>query len=232
MAHIVPRGTQQFLTRFGGRNPYGLPQWRIIVAADVMVKEAGVYRDWADGMTNAEKGGINFTPYEAGLGMQRYDNKPIRVVTEMRETQKYPGSEGWILEKWFPASSYGSRDDWHTFKAIDGITPMLGPYPERGDYEFIFGPWPKVPSTDVLQGYVSRYVAGISAKTGTPESRAREYVQRYEYQQQQAEEKRKAEYMTMFRDELTPMHSSSLGASRWRNELAVNAGIQGHIGIL
>lgn len=232
MKHIVPRGTQQFITRYGGKNPYGLSQWRLIVAADVMVKESGVYRDWSDGLATAEKGGLSFTPYSEGLGMQRYENKPIRVVTEMREVPKYPESEGWILEKWFPATAYGSREDWHSYKAADGFTPMLGPYPERGDYEFIFGPWPKVPSTDVLQGHISKYSAGINARRGTPESRAREYLQRYQYQQNAAEERRKAEYMKMFRDELTPMHSSSLAASRWRNEVAGRAGITEHIGIL
>ena len=29
----------------------------------------------------------------------RHDNKPIRVVTEMREVLKYPQSEGFVLER-------------------------------------------------------------------------------------------------------------------------------------
>ena len=60
MNHIVPRATQDFLTRFGGRNPFGKPQWRLLVGSDRLVKESGVYRDWAPGLTTAEKGGLNF----------------------------------------------------------------------------------------------------------------------------------------------------------------------------
>ena len=120
------------------------------------MKEAGVYRDWAEGLTTAEKGGLHFEPTRiCPAELERYENKPIRVVTEMREVRKYPHADGWILEKWFPASAYGTQEEWYSYKAIDGFTPMLGPYPERGDYEMIYGPWTKIPSTDVLQKLIS-----------------------------------------------------------------------------
>ena len=34
------------------------PQWRLLVASDRRVKESGVFRDWAPGLTTAEKGGL------------------------------------------------------------------------------------------------------------------------------------------------------------------------------
>lgn len=234
MSVVVPREIQRFLKRYGGLNPYGRPKWRVIVSADRVVRESGVYRDWAEGLTNAEKGGLSFSPNPdiVGMNFQRNDNKPVRVVTEVRDVPKYPHCDGWILEVWFPATAYGSRDDWHSYKAVDGITPMLGPYPEEGDYEMQHGPWQKLPSTDVLQGYISSYAATITNRKGTPESRAQEYLLRYEYEQEQAYAKRKKEYEAMMRDQLTPMSSSSLAASRWRNQLAKDAGVSGHIGIL
>lgn len=234
MNHIVPRSVQQFLTSFGGRNPFGQPHWRLLVGADRLVKEAGVYRDWAEGLSTAEKGGMRFEgcPDQPGVNFGRYENKPIRVVTEMREIRKYPHAEGWILEKWFPASAYGTQEDWYSYKAVDGFTSMLGPYPERGDYEMIYGPWPRIPSTGLLQRYVSSYAAGINSRVGTAESRAQEALLRYEYQLEEDERRRKAEYAMQMADHLSPMKSSSLAASRWRNELAAKRGITEHVGIL
>ena len=58
--HIVPSDIQKFLKRYGGTNPFGGPQWRIIVASDRLVKESGPYRDWAEGLSTAEKGGLIF----------------------------------------------------------------------------------------------------------------------------------------------------------------------------
>jgi hypothetical protein len=235
MNHIVPKACERFVTRFGGRNPYGGPRWRLLAASDRLVKEAGVYRDWAPGLTTAEKGGLNFqpNPHAPGCNFSRYDNKPVRVVTEMREIRKYPHAEGWILERWFPASAYGTQEEWRSYKAVDGITPMLGPYPERGDYEMMYGPWPRIPSCDLLQRLISSYAAQMDGRRGTPESRAREYLLRYQYEEELAERKRKAEYDAHMRDELSPMRSGSLAASRWRQDLAARTGnANEHIGIL
>jgi hypothetical protein len=232
--HIVPKETKRFLKRFGGVNPFGQPKWRLIVSEDCLVKEAGVWRDWAEGLSTKEKGGLNFSsvPGQPGVNYQRYQNKPIRVVTEVRETQRYPQADGWILESWFPASSYGTRADWYSYKADDGITPMLGPYPEEGAYEMQYGPWEKMPSIDTLQSHISQYSSSIANRKGTPWARAVEYVQRAEYAKEKEEKRFREECAAQFNDVLTPMKSSSLAASRWRNDLAAQLGIREHIGIL
>jgi hypothetical protein len=205
------------------------------VASDRRTKEAGVYRDWAEGLSTAEKGGLDFQPNPdaPGCNFSRHDNRPLRVVTEMREVRKYPQAEGWVLEKWFPASSYGTQAEWYAYKAIDGFTPMLGPYPECGDYEMVYGPWLQIPSTDALQRMIGQYCAGIQGRRGTAESRAQEALLRYQYEEEQAEAKRKREYDAMMRDHISPLRSSSLAASRWRQELARRTGNGNeHIGIL
>lgn len=234
MTHIVPRATERFLKSYGGKNPFGQPKWRLVVSEERLVREAGYWSDWAEGLTTKEKGGLNFTPLpeQQGVAYQRYQNKPIRVVTEIRETPKYPHCSGWILESWFPASIYGTPDDWYSYKANDGITPMLGQYPECGDYEMQYGPWEKLPSTDTLQGLISKYSSSMANRKGTPFARAVEYLQRAEYEAQRKEAKRKEEYEAMFRDVLSPMSSSSLEASRWRQDLARRVGNRSHVGIL
>ena len=178
---------------------------------------------------------LNFQPLpdQPGMNFTRYDNKPIRVVTEMRTIRKYPHSEGFILEKWFPASFYGTQDEWYSYKAVDGFTAMLGPYPECGDYEYIFGPWEHVPSITMVEGFISRYTNERANRRGTPESRAQECLLRYQYELQQEEDRKRAEYEAMFNDYLTPMSSGSLAASRWRQDLARRTGNGNeHIGIL
>ena len=234
MIHTVPRETQRFLKRYGGVNPFGLPKWRLIVSSERLIKEAGVWKDWAEGLTTKEKGGLNFSALsgQPGVAYQRYQNKPIRVVTEVRETQKYPQADGWILESWFPASSYGTPAEWYSYRADDGITPMLGPYPECGDYEMQYGPWEKMPSIDTLQAHISQYSSSIANRKGTPWARAVEYVQRAEYAKEKEEQRFREEAAAQFNDVLTPMKSSSLAASRWRNQLAQRAGITEHIGII
>jgi hypothetical protein len=85
----------------------------------------------------------------------------------------------------------------------------------------------------MLQGLISRYSAGINGRRGSPKSRAQEYLLRYEYEEQQAEDKRKAEYEAQMRDHISPLKSSSLAASRWRQDLARRTGNENeHIGIL
>jgi hypothetical protein len=249
--HPIPTHIQGFLTRFGGKNPYGRPQWRIVVAPDVFVREAGVYRDWPEGLTTAEKGGFNFqmsqeeistkgTMLEA-LGDQpvwealRYENKPLRTVTEMRDNPRYPGIMGWIVEKWLPASKFGSPHDWYEFMAIDGKTPMLGPYPHEGDYEMIYGPFPRVPSISQLQLWVSAYARQRDEmKTaGTLESRTVEYVNRRVDEEQRQWKQRRKEYQYMMATEWKPIATNgALGMSRFRQELAARCGITDHIGLL
>lgn len=62
MIHKVPRATERFLKSYGGLNPFGKPKWRLLVSEERLVREAGVYSDWAEGLTTAEKGGLNFSP--------------------------------------------------------------------------------------------------------------------------------------------------------------------------
>jgi hypothetical protein len=56
---------------------------------------------------------------------------------------------------------------------------------------------------------------------------------RFQYEEEKAEAKRKIEYDAMMRDHISPLHSSSLAASRWRQDLACRTGnANEHIGIL
>ncbi len=249
----IPTHIQGALTRFGGKNPYGRPQWRIVVASDVFVREAGVYRDWDENLSIAERGGFNFQQTEeqamaringrdfAELGEQpnwaalRYENRPLRTVTETRDNPRYPGIKGWIVEKWFPALRYGSPEEWYSYRAADGITPMLGPFPHEGDYEMIYGPFPRVPAIGQLQLWISHYARQREEikQSGTPESRALEYAQREMDREREQWLRRRAEYQYMMANIWTSIATNgSLGMSRVRQELAARCGQTEHIGLL
>ena len=48
------------------------------------------------------------------------------------------GRDRWVLEKWVAPQEYGSRQEWEA--CVEPVTylPILGPYPENGDYEHCF----------------------------------------------------------------------------------------------
>ena len=65
----------------------------------------------------------------------------IRETVEMRRVPKYLPEDRWHIERWMPAESYGSPEQWlaQTTEVEDGIRiAALGPYPSRGDYEHCF----------------------------------------------------------------------------------------------
>lgn len=47
------------------------------------------------------------------------------------------GRDRWMVEKWCPAETYGSREAWEAMREEDG-SPSLGPFPSEGDYEWTF----------------------------------------------------------------------------------------------
>jgi hypothetical protein len=65
----------------------------------------------------------------------------VREVVEVRREPKYVPHERWHIERWMPAESYGSPQEWRarTLEIVDGRNvAALGPYPSRGDYEHCF----------------------------------------------------------------------------------------------
>ena len=65
----------------------------------------------------------------------------VREVVELRREPKYAPHDRWHIERWMPAESYGSPDEWRarTMEIVNGRNVLaLGPYPARGDYEHCF----------------------------------------------------------------------------------------------
>lgn len=107
----VPKEVQAHLTRVGGRNRFGEPNYRLV---------------W--GPSRLEWMGAKFEAPEFGLPHVGVHRVP-----------RYPADE-WVLERWLAPETYGDRTIWKAMytKNIDGhVVDTLGPFPTTGDYEAV-----------------------------------------------------------------------------------------------
>ena len=77
---------------YGGRTPDGRPLWRPVKSGNRRVRIAGV-------MTTMPPGVV---PEDAA---------PLRTEEGVFWVRRY-GDAGWVLERWFPAATWGTEADW------------------------------------------------------------------------------------------------------------------------
>jgi hypothetical protein len=106
----VPKDVAAHLTRVGGRNLYGEPNYRLVWGPSRL--------EWMGGKFEAKEFG------GAHVGVHR--------------VPRYHADE-WVLERWLSPLEIGSKEAWDArTERIDGHTvEPLGPYPSRGDYEAV-----------------------------------------------------------------------------------------------
>lgn len=220
--YTVPKETLDYLKKLAGTNPYGEPILRLCVAEDRYMKAGGTFTDWDKGSSLQDRGGYDHPEHIGGgvVELTRSRLQPLRTVTEVREVKKYPGVEGWILERWYPASMYGDEEAWMAHK-VNGV-PALGPYPAQGDYEMIAGPTTRTPSHTALQMAWSRHLQLIEARlnqAATFEARLKIRLNAIEWQDRKEEERIKAENKAILKDYSKPFWGSSLGSGRLRTSI-------------
>jgi hypothetical protein len=110
----APADIADRVTRAGGVNLYGRPNFRVVWGWSRLTWIGG---KWTD---RDAHGNI------------------VRESVELRRVPKYLPHDRWHLERWLPPALYGSPERWyaHTAEHEDGIAiPALGPYPREGEYE-------------------------------------------------------------------------------------------------
>jgi hypothetical protein len=220
----APEDVEEYLITIGGKTPHGEAMWRLVVARNVIWKVQGG-KVWDESLSIAERGGINMNDG------RRYENRPGRDEGDrLVEQQRYPHLEGWILQKWFPASSYDKSQWFSPEHCMGDGTPKLGPYPQFGDYEMIAGPVEKVPSREHLHEFVSAYYRNLESRRGSVETRMREMMNAMEYQEQRHVKDTRAFMDEYMRDKCSYLASSSLEAGRVRTARAEKLGIREHVG--
>lgn len=115
--HEAPPWVLQRVTRAGGLNRFGEPNFRVVWGGSRLA--------WIGGRW---------------VGRDDHGNI-IRETVELRREPKYVPVDRWHVERWLPPECYGSPSSWYelTVETEGSIrVPTLGPYPSRGEYEHCF----------------------------------------------------------------------------------------------
>jgi len=169
----APRWAETLLLRRYGRTLYGEPRYRLVWAPARRERSGGVWTDWDGGTV-------------------------LRRVAAMRWVQKYPGEQCWLIERWLPASSYGTPERWYApvsaggtkLSELEGGICACGDYPQFGDYEDIGARMHWYPTERHLIAAIGAVEQGREQAPSTALGRA----WRRTYRAQQEQEQRDREF--------------------------------------
>jgi hypothetical protein len=218
-AVYTPGHVNDLVKRLGGTNEYGKPKWRVVLSERRTSKTKGLWLKHPDGELE------EFVPLgRDGKGNTVFGRKEATVtsVVEVRETPVWP-HKGWILERWMPAETWGTKADWNY---------DLGPYPNEGDYFMILGPWPEIPNATFLEQQLQIWNREWDARPTDFNKVYSQYVYEKQERERKEQEEAEREFMAFLRSETTPiMKSTSLEAQRLRQRAGRAAGVKSHIPI-
>jgi hypothetical protein len=220
----APKAVQEFLAKIGGMVPGQNRQlFRIVLAEHCMIKTGGIFHDL---------GSEEQSVFAVDAKGKVIENRIRDHVTSaaLVEVCKY-SCDGWIIERWFPAETWGTPEDWTAHKSEDGTTMMKGEFPSRGDYFFVGGPFPRIPELGDLE-------CAIAMHKQSMEQRPQNYKAHFKQtllDEATARERRREELEKTLayvrKNELVPMlKGTSLEAQRFRNQLQTACGLSEHLG--
>lgn len=124
----TPNWVTRLVTTLGGLNPLRKPNYRVVWGGNRTHLVGGRFKV----VSYVDRGGIPI------IGQPQQMVGIVTEVTEMRTLLKYHPMR-WHLEKWLPASAYGTRDNWYldTWDE-DCQLHTQGDYPAEGEYEHVF----------------------------------------------------------------------------------------------
>lgn len=236
---IIPKALQETILRVGGRNIFDEPLYRLIRAEDHITKAAGLWPIFRKGLSVDERGGMGIK--EAIAMMERgcdwkevaefmHEYRPAtpeRVVRGMVENPVYPYN-GFIIEKWKPAESFGSPEAWyeHVFEG----EPSLGPYPTEGAYELAAGPTPYMPSAEQIETAIRRSWKQLQDKPQSAQARVTQHMRDIELALEQQNREQANKIQAILKEDTLLYKTISLGAGRVIQERALKCGIKSHYG--
>ena len=139
------------LAEYGGLSPDGQPIWRMVLAQNCRIHCFGQRNEIERGRRAAMEQD-EAVRTAAGLAVKETRLiEPDRIIDGEHWILRH-AFKGWILQRWFPASTWGTRDNWESQKAKDGRKRLLAAYPNRGAYMMMAGPWPTIAQAGDLHG--------------------------------------------------------------------------------
>jgi len=225
----TPSAVRKELARFGGLNPYQRANWRIVLAEDRKELRGGVFTTMPSGDVKT----IELEPVMRN-GKRVYiqhirEVKPEKVETGFHEVPKYP-CQGWILERWFPASKKGmTKTEWESVKSSDGSTPMMGPFPVEGFYFMLAGPFSRIPEMQDLKNAISMHIRAEEENPSNYQQMLLNEINEEQEERERAYNKVVSDLAHFYESEVEPvLKGSSLEASRIRQELGEMMGDRSH----
>ena len=205
----TPDWLQAMLREYGGLSPDGQPIWRMVLAENCRIHCFGtlnhVSQSVADFPENA---------------------RPTDLVPDRIEEGEFwiPRwrVKGWILQRWFPASAWGSRASWEGEKAKDGRTRLLAAWPQRGDYMTMpGGPWKSIEAAGDLKAAIRCYNIQQRRNPANWDNYMAAGRAFEEQERQQLADNYADEIAALHREGIAPiLHSVSEAAQRFRNSVA------------
>lgn len=144
------------LAEYGGLSPDGQPIWRMVLAQNCRIHCFGQRNEIERGRRAAMEQD-EAVRTAAGLAVKETRLiEPDRIIDGEHWILRH-AFKGWILQRWFPASTWGTRTNWESQKAKDGRKRLLAAYPNRGAYMMMAGPWPTIAQAGDLHGAIRCY---------------------------------------------------------------------------
>ena len=212
----TPEAISKMLAAYGGRVPDGRPLWRLVLAQNCRMQAFGVMRH-APKVADASEldlGEVQAERVEEGaFWIPRY---------------KLPG---WVLQRWFPPQTWGTRAEWESHRAEDGVTRLRGKYPENGDYFTMAGPWDSIDAAGDLRAAVQIAVRFHAQSPTNFERYFRDELRKEKQERAEAIERYETTLEIYRKTDLLPvLKGTSRFAQKVRTEIQTRLGNAAHVG--
>lgn len=199
------------LLEYGGMTPVDdRPIWRLVLAQNCRIRCFG----WMNHIA-------------AGTDLQALE-KPEDLVPERIEEGEFwiPRTrvKGWILQRWFAASVWGTREAWESQKARDGKTRLLAAWPANGDYLMMYGPWDSIEAAGDLRAAIREYNKARTLNPVNWDNYEAAMIVREAQERQEMADRYAEELEATQRSEVAPiLRSVSTAAQEYRDAVAEQA---------
>lgn len=218
----TPRRYREFITRVGGQNPFGKPLWRVVLAQLV--------RRRANGDLHALPGGEISIFGRDKDGRVQFEKPEDHVSSGVHDIPRY-NVEGWIAERWFPAATWGTPEEWASHRNSEGERLIHDPYPAQGDYFMLIGPFDQLPEEADIENAIRMFEAEHRKRPTDFATHFKQVMRDEETAREQRRRKLEQDLMYMRKNELVPvLKSTSLEAQKFRNQLSESIGDRSHLG--
>ena len=221
----TPADVTDKLLRWGGKNEYGDPNWRIILAENHLVQRAGMWTEFDEGTEQ-----VQFEERAHDVAFKTQQIAPTAIRIGMLWVPLYPCT-GWILERWFPAHAWGSQSEWEHETAQDGVTRMMGQYPRHGDYYIVSEEFhAEQRSAEFWKGEIQKCLRAEEAMPGDPATMLSRNLYLHRWRQEQREEEYREEVNRLHRTVTDPLLATiSKTAQLVRDKIRVEQGFDFHL---